>query len=187
MTYFIIIHNINFNQKKKSNPNLVSFVSQGISNNNKDIQNNNNTNSILDNAYKTFYKKNKEKDIYNIELDLQNYNPDDSNDNMRNYMQGGKYDVINEEEEFTKEERIKLKQLASLYKNSNIGYSKQNSSEKNNKNKYQSKISPNKNSHYYHPNKTGYNKNGFHLPVIQKGNIYSNILKNGEYKKNLYH
>ena len=178
---------INFNQKKKSNPNLVSFVSQGISNNNKDIQNNNNTNNILDNAYKTFYKKNKEKDIYNIELDLQNYNPDDSNDNMRNYMQGGKYDVINEEEEFTKEERIKLKQLASLYKNSNIGYSKQNSSEKNNKNKYQSKISPNKNGHYYHPNKTGYNKNGFHLPVIQKGNIYSNILKNGEYKKNLYH
>ena len=178
---------INFNQKKKSNPNLVSFVSQGISNNNKDIQNNNNTNNILDNAYKTFYKKNKEKDISNIELDLQNYNPDDSNDNMRNYMQGGKYDVINEEEEFTKEERIKLKQLASLYKNSNIGYSKQNSSEKNNKNKYQSKISPNKNSHYYHPNKTGYNKNGFHLPVIQKGNIYSNILKNGEYKKNLYH
>ena len=178
---------INFNQKKKSNPNLVSFVSQGISNNNKDIQNNNNANNILDNAYKTFYKKNKEKDIYNIELDLQNYNPDDSNDNMRNYMQGGKYDVINEEEEFTKEERIKLKQLASLYKNSNIGYSKQNSSGKNNKNKYQSKISPNKNGHYYHPNKTGYNKNGFHLPVIQKGNIYSNILKNGEYKKNLYH
>ena len=177
---------INFNQKKKSNPNLVSFVSSGISNN-KDIQNSN-PNNILDNAYKTFYKKNKEKDIYNIELDLQSYNPnDESNDNMKNYMKGGKYDVINEEEEFTKEERVKLKQLASLYKNNNIGYAKQNSSEKNNKNKYQSKISPNKNCYYFHPNKTGYNKSGFHLPVIQKSNIYSNIMKNGDFKKNIHH
>ena len=182
---------INFNQKNKNNPNFASFVSQGVINNNKETQNNNNnnnSNNILDNAYKTFYKKNKEKDIYNIELDLQNYNPNDSNDNMKNYMKGGKYDVINEEEEFTKEEKIKLKQLASLYKNSNVGgYSKQNSSEKNNKNKYHSKISPNKNAYYYHPNKTGYNKNGFHLPVIQKGNIYSNILANGDYKKYIYH
>ena len=182
---------INFNQKNKNNPNFASFVSQGVINNNKETQNNNNnnnSNNILDNAYKTFYKKNKEKDIYNIELDLQNYNPNDSNDNMKNYMKGGKYDVINEEEEFTKEEKIKLKQLASLYKNSNVGgYSKQNSSEKNNKNKYHSKISPNKNAYYYHPNKTGYNKNGFHLPVIQKGNIYSNILVNGDYKKYIYH
>ena len=178
---------INFNQKNKNNPNYVSFVSPGIVNNNKETQNNNNSNNILDNAYKTFYKKNKEKDIYNIELDLQNYNPNDSNDNMRNYMKGRKYDVINEEEEFTKEEKIKLKQLASLYKNSNIVYSKQNSSEKNNKNKYNSKISPNKNQYYYHPNKTGYNKNGFHLPVIQKGNVYNNILNNGDYKKYAYH
>ena len=182
---------INFNQKNKNNPNFASFVSQGVINNNKETQNNNNnnnSNNILDNAYKTFYKKNKEKDIYNIELDLQNYNPNDSNDNMKNYMKGGKYDVINEEEEFTKEEKIKLKQLASLYKNSNVGgYSKQNSSEKNNKNKYHSKISPNKNAYYYHPNKTEKNKNGFHLPVIQKGNIYSNILVNGDYKKFIYH
>ena len=178
---------INFNQKNKNNPNYVSFVSPGIVNNNKETQNNNNSNNILDNAYKTFYKKNKEKDIYNIELDLQNYNPNDSNDNMRNYMKGRKYDVINEEEEFTKEEKIKLKHLASLYKNSNIVYSKQNSSEKNNKNKYNSKISPNKNQYYYHPNKTGYNKNGFHLPVIQKGNVYNNILNNGDYKKYAYH
>ena len=180
---------INFNQKNKNNPNYVSFVSPVITNNNKDKQNNsNNTNNILDNAYKTFYKKNKEKDIYNIELDLQNYNPNDSNENIKNYMKGGNYDVINEEEEFTKEEKIKLKHLASLYKNNNIGYSKQNSSEKNNsKNKYHSKMSPNKNGYYYHPNKTGYNKNGFHLPVIQKGNIYSNVLNNGDYKKYIYH
>ena len=180
---------INFNQKNKNNPNYVSFVSPVITNINKDKQNNsNNTNNILDNAYKTFYKKNKEKDIYNIELDLQNYNPNDSNENIKNYMKGGNYDVINEEEEFTKEEKIKLKHLASLYKNNNIGYSKQNSSEKNNsKNKYHSKMSPNKNGYYYHPNKTGYNKNGFHLPVIQKGNIYSNVLNNGDYKKYIYH
>ena len=180
---------INFNQKNKNNPNYVSFVSPVVTNNNKDKQNNsNNTNNILDNAYKTFYKKNKEKDIYNIELDLQNYNPNDSNENIKNYMKGGNYDVINEEEEFTKEEKIKLKHLASLYKNNNIGYSKQNSSEKNNsKNKYHSKMSPNKNGYFYHPNKTGYNKNGFHLPVIQKGNIYSNVLNNGDYKKYVYH
>ena len=180
---------INFNQKNKNNPNYVSFVSPVVTNNNKDKQNNsNNTNNILDNAYKTFYKKNKEKDIYNIELDLQNYNPNDSNENIKNYMKGGNYDVINEEEEFTKEEKIKLKHLASLYKNNNIGYSKQNSSEKNNsKNKYHSKMSPNKNGYFYHPNKTGYNKNGFHLPVIQKGNIYSNVLNNGDYKKYIYH
>ena len=148
---------INFNQKNKNNPNYVSFVSPVVTNNNKDKQNNsNNTNNILDNAYKTFYKKNKEKDIYNIELDLQNYNPNDSNENIKNYMKGGNYDVINEEEEFTKEEKIKLKHLASLYKNNNIGYSKQNSSEKNNsKNKYHSKMSPNKNGYFYHPNKTG--------------------------------
>ena len=170
---------INFNQKNKNNQNFISFLNQNISNNNNNTNNNqnNNTNNILDNAYKTFYKKNKEKDIYNIELDLPNYNPNDSNDNMKNYMQKNKYDVIDEEEEFTKEEKIKLKQLASLYKNSNLGYYKKNSPDKNigNKTKYHSKISPNKNSYYYYSNKGGYNKNSFHLPVIQKGGLYNYI------------
>ena len=174
---------INFNQKNKNNPNFVSFINQNITNNNVNNNNNNNinnmSNNILDNAYKTFYKKNKEKDIYNIELDLPNYNPNDSNDNIRNYFQKNKYDVINEEEEFTKEEKIKLKQLASLYKNNNIGYYKKNSPDKNigNKNKYHSKMSPNKNSYYY-TNKGGYNnsnKNAFHLPMIQKGGLYNYI------------
>ena len=166
---------INFNQKNKSNQNFGSFINQNVTNNNNNQSNN--TNNILDNAYKTFYKKNKEKDIYNIELDLPNYNPNDSNDNIKNYMQKNKYDVINEEEEFTKEEKIKLKQLASLYKNNNIGYYKKNSPDKNigNKTKYHSKISPNKNGYYYHGNKAGYNKSGFHLPVIQKGGIYNFI------------
>ena len=178
---------INFNHKSKNNPNYVSFNSPGKINNNNNSNNqnnnNNNVNNILDNAYKTFYKKNKEKDIYNIELDLHNYN--NSNDNLINIIQGDKYDVINEEEEFTKEEKIKLKELAHLYKNNNINmiHSKHNSSEKTNKNKYNTKMSPNKNGYFYYPNKTGYNKNGFHLPAIQKGIIYNNV----DYKKYKYH
>ena len=174
---------INFNQKNKNNQNFISFINQNATNNNSNNNNNNqnnnnNSNNILDNAYKTFYKKNKEKDIYNIELDLPNFNPNDSNDNMKNYFQKNKYDVIDEEEEFTKEEKIKLKQLASLYKNGNIGYYKKNSPDKNNigtKNKYHSKVSPNKNGYYYYSNKGGYNKNSFHLPVIQKGGLYNYI------------
>ena len=170
---------INFNQKNKTNQNFISFINPNVANNNLNSNNpNNNSNNILDNAYKTFYKKNKEKDIYNIELDLANCNPNDSNDNMKNYFPKNKYDVINEEEEFTKEEKIKLKQLASLYKNGNIGYYKKNSPDKNigNKNKYHSKMSPNKNGYYYYSNKGGYsNKNSFHLPVIQKGGLYNYI------------
>ena len=172
---------INFNQKNKTNQNFISFINPNVANNNLNSNNpNNNSNNILDNAYKTFYKKNKEKDIYNIELDLANCNPNDSNDNMKNYFPKNKYDVINEEEEFTKEEKIKLKQLASLYKNGNIGYYKKNSPDKNigNKNKYHSKMSPNKNSYYYYTNKGGYNnsnKNAFHLPMIQKGGLYNYI------------
>ena len=170
---------INFNQKNKTNQNFISFINPNVANNNLNSNNpNNNSNNILDNAYKTFYKKNKEKDIYNIELDLANCNPNDSNDNMKNYFPKNKYDVINEEEEFTKEEKIKLKQLASLYKNGNIGYYKKNSPDKNigNKNKYHAKISPNKNGYYYYSNKGGYsNKNSCHLPVIQKGGLYNYI------------
>ena len=170
---------INFNQKNKTNQNFISFINPNVANNNLNSNNpNNNSNNILDNAYKTFYKKNKEKDIYNIELDLASCNPNDSNDNMKNYFPKNKYDVINEEEEFTKEEKIKLKQLASLYKNGNIGYYKKNSPDKNigNKNKYHAKISPNKNGYYYYSNKGGYsNKNSFHLPVIQKGGLYNYI------------
>ena len=174
---------INFNQKNKNNQNYISFINQNATNNNnnnnnnQNNNNNNNSNNILDNAYKTFYKKNKEKDIYNIELDLPNFNPNDSNDNMKNYFQKNKYDVIDEEEEFTKEEKIKLKQLASLYKNGNIGYYKKNSPDKNigTKNKYHSKVSPNKNVYYYYSNKGGFNKNSFHLPVIQKGGLYNYI------------
>ena len=177
---------INFNQKNNNNMNFVSFVSSGGINSINQINSNN---TILDNAYKTFYKKNKEKDIYNIELDLQNCVPSDSNDNMKNYMQGRKYDVINEEEEFTTEEKIKLKQLASLYKNENVYQPKKNNTcEKNGgKNiKFHQKSSPNKTNYYHNQNKTGY-KNGFHLPVIPKGSIYNNGLYGGHSKKYGYH
>jgi len=55
--------------------NLVSFMSI-----------NNGGNTILDNAYKIFYQKNKEKDIYNIESNSQYYNLNKSNENIRNYI-----------------------------------------------------------------------------------------------------
>ena len=159
--------NIN-NQKENNNANLISY--------------NCNPNQI-DNAYKTFYQKNKDKDIYNIELDLQNCNCNDSNDNMKNIMQGGKnYEIIDEEEEFTKEEKIKMMQLAALYK-------KQEKSP--GRIKYATKNSPPKNSppkNYYNNNHGNKNNNGynrfFHLPVIPKGTA-SNFHAN--YKKFNFH
>ena len=188
---------INFNKKLKNNLNLMSFGGMGDSKNsnfnNKQVISNDNPNNILDNAYKTFYKKNKEKDIYNIELDLQNFKQNGSNDNMKNYMQGAKYDTINEEEELTKDEKMKLKQLASLYKtnnksNKNNSISSQNkfkSVEKNiGKTKYYQKGSPPKN----HGSK-GHSKNSLHLPVISKGNIYNNAYFNSgsNWNKKYYH
>ena len=140
-----------------------------------------------------YQKKNKDKDIYNIELDLQNFENNGSNDNIRNYMQGAKYDTINEEEELTKDEKIKLKQLASLYKNSNKGNKNNNNSSQNKfksveknmgKNKYYQKGSPPKN----HINK-GHSKNSLHLPVIPKGSIYNNAYYNSgsNWNKKYYH
>ena len=191
---------INFNKKFKNNLNLMSYGTgtEGKNQNFNNKQNigNENTNNILDNAYKTFYKKNKDKDIYNIELDLQNFEQNGSNDNMRNYMQGVKYDTINEEEELTKDEKLKLKQLASLYKanikgnkntnNNNSSQNKFKSVEKNMvKNKYFQKGSPPKN----HINK-GHSKNSLHLPVIPKGtSMYNNPYYNSgsNWNKKYYH
>ena len=186
---------INFNKKFKNNLNLMSFGNAVDGKNyNKQSMINDNASNILDNAYKTFYKKNKDKDIYNIELDLQNFEHNGSNDNIKNYMQGAKYDTINEEEELTKDEKMKLKQLASLYKtnNNNKGKNNNNSSqnkfksvEKNiGKNKYFHKGSPPKN----HMNK-GHSKNSLHLPVIPKGSIYNNPYYNSgsNWNKKYYH
>ena len=75
------------NLKIKEN-NLNTLKSEYGDNNDK--QNINNIN-LIDNAYKTFYKKNKDKDIYNIKLDLANCHPSDSNDIMNNFMQGENY------------------------------------------------------------------------------------------------
>ena len=188
---------INFN--KKFNNNLMSFGggNEGKSNynNNKqsNINDNSNSNNILDNAYKTFYKKNKDKDIYNIELDLQNCDQSSNDNNMKNYMQGTKYDTINEEEELTNDEKMKLKQLASLYKNNKNVKNNNNSSSQNKyksvekniaKNKYFQKGSPPKN----HMNK-GHSKNALHLPVIPKGSIYNNLYYNSgsNWNKKFYH
>ena len=186
---------INFNKKFKNNLNLMSF-GNGVEgkNYNKQSMANDNVNNILDNAYKTFYKKNKDKDIYNIELDLQNFDHNGSNDNIKNYMQGVKYDTINEEEELTKDEKMKLKQLASLYKTNNNKTNKNNNNSSQNKfksveknlgkNKYFHKGSPPKN----HINK-GHSKNSLHLPVIPKGSIYNNPYYNSgsNWNKKYYH
>ena len=141
---------------------------------NNDKQNLINNINLIDNAYKTFYKKNKDKDIYNIKLDLANCNPSDSNDIMNNFLQAGDYDVIDEEEEFNQEERLRMAQLALLYKNSNNGLQKHGNNEKSpGKIKYHQKNSPPKNL-YYNNNKNIINqKNNIQLPVIPKGTMYN--------------
>ena len=182
---------INFNKKFKNNLNLMSI---GGGNKQNNANSNSNSNNLLDNAYKTFYKKNKDKDIYNIELDLQNCEQPSYDNNMKNYMQGTKYDTINEEEELTKDEKMKLKQLAFLYKNnSKNGKNNNNASSQNKyksveknigKNKYFQKGSPPKN----HMNK-GHSKNALHLPVIPKGSLYNNPYYNSgsNWNKKYYH
>ena len=142
--------------------------------NNNDKQNSNNNINLIDNAYKTFYKKNKGKDIYNIKLDLANCYPLDSNDIMNNLLQGGHYDIIDEEEEFNQEEKIRMAQLALLYKNNgNLGQRHGNNEKSPGKIKYIQKNSPPKN--YYHSGNKNiiYPKNNFQLPVIPKGTVYN--------------
>ena len=181
---------INFNKKLKNNLIGGTVDSKNSNHSHKKSLVKENSNNILDNAYKTFYKKNKEKDIYNIELDLQNFENNGSNENIKNYMQGAEYDTINEEEELTKDEKMKLKQLASLYKsknknNNNSSQNKFKSVEKNiGKNKYYQKGSPPKN----HVNK-GNSKNSLQLPVIHKGSIYNNSYYNSgsNWNKKYYH
>ncbi len=156
---------INFNQKDKDNMNLVSFMST-----------NNGGNTMLDNAYKTFYQKNKEKDIYNIELDSQYYNLNESNENIRNYINRN-YDIIHEEEEYPNDyneyESKKMKQLVQLYKTNNSNMKHEHSPGKGIKHH---KNSPPKNGTYYNGGKNYYSNknNNLHLPVIPKGSIYIN-------------
>ena len=159
---------MNLNMKE----NHFNILKSEYGENNNDKQNLNNNINLIDNAYKTFYKKNKDKDIYNIDLDLANCYPD-SNDIMNNLLQGGNYDIIDEEEEFNQEEKIRMAQLALLYKNNNnVGQKYGNNEKSPGKIKYHQKISPPKNM--YHNNKNVINqKNNFQLPVIPKGTVYN--------------
>ena len=155
------------NLKIKEN-NLNTLKSE-YGDNNSDKQNINNIN-LIDNAYKTFYKKNKDKDIYNIKLDLANCYPSDSNDMMNNFMQGENYEAIDEVDEFNQEEKMRIAQLALLYKN---GQKHGNNEKSHGKDKLLQKNSPPKN--YYHNNNKNlvFPKNNFQLPVIPNGTIYN--------------
>ncbi len=129
--------------------------------------------TMMDNVYKTFYEKNKEKDIYNIDIGLENFNLDESNENMKKYIQKN-CEIIREEENVNK-------------KNKNINYHKNNLN-----NKYKDEQSPNKVKFYnkngsppknLYNNKNIHGKN-FHLPYIPKATVYAgyNIQSNKKYK-----
>ncbi len=156
----------NLNDKEKDNINLFSFMST-----------NNIGNSTLDNAFKSYNQKNKEKDIYNnIELD---YNLNDSNENIRNYINHN-YKIIKEEEypnnynnNYNNEyQNNKMKHLFQLYKTSFTNI--KNDYIPNKGVKY-GKNYPLGNENYYNGGKNYHSKNNnFHLPVIPKGSIYIN-------------
>ena len=183
----VFINNKNANEKTKNNINSIILkkpdinkieINQKENNINKENSDNQNINSnnninIIDNAYKTFYQKNKDKDIYNIKLNLGDCGSCDSNDIMNNINHENKYGVINEVEEFTPDERMKIAQISSLYKNN--GQKHGNDDKSPGKMNYLQKISPSKN--YYCNNNyknLNYSKNNFQLPVIFKGTAYNN-------------
>ena len=182
-----ITNNKNINEKIKNNIN--ALISKKVENNNKlelnkkensvnnkeNNENQNNNINIIDNAYKSFYKKNKDKDIYNIKLNLGD-NSSDSNSIMNNNFN---YNVINEEEEFAQNEKMKISQIAAFYK-------KHGNDEKNNsKIKYLQKISPSKN-YYYNKNLLN-SKNNFQLPVIFKGVGFNNHVMHNHKKYNNFY
>lgn len=159
---------INFNQNSKeinnnnSNPNTLSLASNAIQ---------------MDNVYKTFYQKTKEKDSYNIDIDLQNCN---NGNNMKNYVYTNNKNLYqnsnnNEEEKQSKEK----KKQKSIYKGgSNMKIYDHSPSI----NKYYKNSSPPKNNYYQNNGK--YNSKNLHLPVIPKGTVYNN---NINYKKYNYY
>jgi hypothetical protein len=124
--------------------------------------------NIIDNAYKTFYQKNKEKDIYNIKLNLGDCGSLDSNNIMNNFNYENKYESI-KEEEFSTNEKNKIAQVTSLYKNNGQKYI---NDEKSPGKKYLQKISPSKN--YFFNKNLIHSKNNFQLPVILKATAYNN-------------
>ena len=170
-------NNKNINDKMKNNMNsiIIKKEENNINNNkielnpkeNNENQNSNNIN-IIDNAYKTFYQKNKEKDIYNIKLNLGDCGSMDSNNIMNNFNYENKYESI-KEEEFSTNEKNKIAQVTSLYKNNGQKYI---NDEKSPGKKYLQKISPSKN--YFFNKNLIHSKNNFQLPVILKATAYNN-------------
>ena len=171
-------NNKNINEKMKNNINsIIIKKEENNANNNKielnpkennENQNNNNNINIIDNAYKTFYQKNKEKDIYNIKLNLGDCGSLDSNNIMNNFNYENKYESI-KEEEFSTNEKNKIAQVTSLYKNNGQKYI---NDEKSPGKKYLQKISPSKN--YFFNKNLIHSKNNFQLPVILKATAYNN-------------
>ena len=173
----VFINNKNPNEKIKNNMNSIIIKktdnnkiesNQKENNINKENNENNNIN-IIDNAYKTFYQKNKDKDIYNIKLNLGDCGSCDSNDIMNNINHENNYEAINEAEEFGHNDKIKMAQISSLYKNNGQKYGNEDKSPGK---KYLQKISPSKN--YFFNKNMNYSKNNFQLPVIFKGTAYNN-------------
>jgi len=176
----VFINNKNANEKIKNNMNSIIIkktdnnkIEPNQKENNINKENNenyvNNNINIIDNAYKTFYQKNKDKDIYNIKLNLGDCGSCDSNDIMNNINHENNYEAINEAEEFTRDEKIKIAQISSLYKNNGQKYG---NDDKSPGKKYLQKISPSKN--YFFNKNMNYSKNNFQLPVIFKGTAYNN-------------
>ena len=195
----IINNNKNQNEKMKINMNSIVYKkpdtnkidlnqkenneNQNINNNNNIINNNNNKINIIDNAYKTFYQKNKDKDIYNIKLNLGDCGSIDSNNLMNNFNYENNYEVINEEEEFSQNEKIKKAQVASIYKNNG---QKLNDEKSPGKKYLQQKISPSKN--YFFNKNLIHSKNNFQLPVILKQTGYNNhpMFNHKKHNNNFY-
>ena len=184
-------NNKNINEKMKNNINsiIIKKEENNINNNkielnpkeNNENQNNNNNINIIDNAYKTFYQKNKEKDIYNIKLNLGDCGSLDSNNIMNNFNYENKYESI-KEEEFSTNEKNKIAQVTSLYKNNGQKYI---NDEKSPGKKYLQKISPSKN--YFFNKNLIHSKNNFQLPVILKATAYNNHAIFNHKKYNIFY
>ena len=175
----VFINNNKNIEKLKNNTNSIVFKKTDNNKNEgqkekekekENIESQNVNNNIIDNAYKTFYKKNKGKDIYNIKLNLGDCGSCDSNNIMNDFNYENNCYMINEEEEFNKDGKTKISQIANLYKNNNgQKHIIENSP---GKNKYLQKISPPKN--YYFNKNLMHSKNNFQLPNIFKATGYNN-------------
>lgn len=139
----------------------------------------------LENVYKTFYK-NKEKDLYNIEIDIQNMNINSNPNNnqngpqKKNYLHNSKHvnkyqnQSLEDEMKYQQHQNDKKKQkfMNQIYKPNSKIYENHS-----NQNLYYKNSSPK--STYY--NQKYVSKNNLHLPVIPKGTIYNLNYNNRKY------